>query len=440
MDDHVEKRGTSSSQIPKQERHYYDANYKLNVIRYAEDTNNCAAGRKFGISEKNVRRWRKQKIDLQSASSTRKSFGGPKKGRFDAVDERVVAFVCEKRAEGMPISREILKLKGLEIATALDIPRTEFKASTGWCVRMMRRAGFSLRRRTSLAQRLPSDFSEKLIKFQQYVIRLRKQYSYLLGQMGNADQTPVYFDMPSSVTVNKKGAKSVIVKTTGNEKSRMTVMLCVLADGRKLPPYVVLRRKTMPKENLPRGVIFRCQEKGWMDQALVLDWLKVVWNNRPGALLRKRGMLVLDAFRGHLTEPVKAQLENFNTDLVIIPGGMTSQLQVLDVVVNKPFKDQLRKHYNDWLLSGNHQLTPTGKIRKPSVALLGQWILASWNDMKSESIVKGFKKCCISNAMDGSEDNVLWQNSEDEDDNEEAEDSEESDNESDSDSHEVDDD
>jgi hypothetical protein len=28
-----------------------------------------------------------------------------------------------------------------------------------------------------------------------------------------------------------------------------------------------------------------------------------------------------------------------NIDLVIIPGGMTSQLQVVDVIVNKPFKD-----------------------------------------------------------------------------------------------------
>ncbi|KAK6324489.1 hypothetical protein J4Q44_G00038310 [Coregonus suidteri] len=54
-----------------------------------------------------------------------------------------------------------------------------------------------------------------------------------------------------------------------------------------------------------------------------------------------------------------------NGDLVIIPGGMTSQLQVLDVVVNKPFKDNLRKKYTEWLLSGNHALTPTGKIQKP---------------------------------------------------------------------------
>jgi hypothetical protein len=38
-------------------------------------------------------------------------------------------------------------------------------------------------------------------------------------------------------------------------------------------------------------------------------------------------------------------------DLVIIPGGMTSQLQVLYVVVNKPFKDELCRLYGEWLLS-----------------------------------------------------------------------------------------
>jgi hypothetical protein len=32
---------------------------------------------------------------------------------------------------------------------------------------------------------------------------------------------------------------------------------------------------------------------------------------------------------------------------MIIPGGMTSQLQVLDVVVNKPFKDHLKRQYSN---------------------------------------------------------------------------------------------
>jgi hypothetical protein len=85
-------------------------------------------------------------------------------------------------------------------------------------------------------------------------------------------------------------------------------------------------------------------------------------------------MLVLNAFKGHLTPEVKFANHAMNTDLMVIPGGMTTQLQVLDVVVNKPFKDHLNQLYSEWLLAGDHILTPTGKIKKPSAALLCQCI------------------------------------------------------------------
>jgi hypothetical protein len=100
----------------------------------------------------------------------------------------------------------------------------------------------------------------------------------------------------------------------------------------------------------------------------------------------------LDAFKGHLTEKVKTVASYLlNTDLVIIPGGMISQLQVLDVVVNKPFKDRLCCLYGEWLLSGNCPLTPAGNMRRPSEALLGQWTETAWDDISPESIVKGLK-------------------------------------------------
>jgi hypothetical protein len=101
-----------------------------------------------------------------------------------------------------------------------------------------------------------------------------------------------------------------------------------------------------------------------------------------------------------------------NTDLVVVPRGMTSQLQVLDVVVNKLFKDHLKQLYSEWLLAGDHILMPTGKIKKPSVALLCQWIKTSWKQICPEVGVKGFKKCCISNAMNGREDGILWEDEE----------------------------
>ncbi|KAJ8343157.1 hypothetical protein AAFF_G00243770 [Aldrovandia affinis] len=162
--------------------------------------------------------------------------------------------------------------------------------------------------------------------------------------------------MPTSVTVHKKGDKSVIVRSTGNEKSRVTLMLACLVNGTKLPPHLILKRKTVPKEAMPAGIIVRAQAKGWMETELVVDWLKVVWGRRAWGLRKRRNMLVLDAFRGHLTEPVKKQLKAMNGDL------------------------------------SDH----TGRNDKSA----------------TESIVNGFKKCCISNAMDGSEDDVLWEEAE----------------------------
>jgi hypothetical protein len=46
---------------------------------------------------------------------------------------------------------------------------------------------------------------------------------------------------------------------------------------------------------------------------------------------------------------------------------MTSILQVLHVVVKKPFKDYLKEQYNTWLLENDLQYTRTCKLKKPSL-------------------------------------------------------------------------
>jgi hypothetical protein len=57
--------------------------------------------------------------------------------------------------------------------------------------------------------------------------------------------------MPYTSTIDTKGTKTVNIKTTGNDKNRFKVMLAVhalvLLTG-KLPPYVIFKRKTLPKE------------------------------------------------------------------------------------------------------------------------------------------------------------------------------------------------
>jgi len=36
-----------------------------------------------------------------------------------------------------------------------------------------------------------------------------------------------------------------------------------------------------------------------------------------------------------------------------------------------------------------------------------RWVLAAWKAIPESIIVRSFKKCCISNALDGSKDDIL---------------------------------
>ncbi|XP_016076166.1 PREDICTED: pogo transposable element with KRAB domain isoform X3 [Miniopterus natalensis] len=389
-------------------RRSYDAGFKLMVVEFAESTNNCQAAKQFGVLEKNVRDWRKVKPQLQNAHAMRRAFRGPKNGRFALVDQRVAEYVRYMQAKGDPITREAMQLKALEIAQEMNIPEKGFKASLGWCRRMMRRYDLSLRHKVPVPQQLPEDLTEKLVTYQRSVLALRRAHDYQVAQMGNADETPICLEVPSRVTVDNQGEKPVLVKTPGREKLKITAMLGVLADGRKLPPYIILRGTYIPPGKFPSGMEIRCHRYGWMTEDLMQDWLEVVWRRRTGAVPKQRGMLILNGFRGHATDSVKSSMESMNTDMVIIPGGLTSQLQVLDVVVYKPLNDSVRAQYSNWLLAGNLALSPTGNAKKPPLGLFLEWVMVAWNSISSESIVQGFKKCHISSSLD-EEDDVLWE-------------------------------
>jgi hypothetical protein len=149
-----------------------------------------------------------------------------------------------------------------------------------------------------------------------------------------------------------------------------------------------------------------------MDQDFVKDWVDKVWDRRPGALCRQKAMLVLDSFWGHLNDDVKKKLQRGQTDMVVIPGGLTSILQPLDISINKPFKELLRRFYGEWMAEGNHRYTPGGKIKRPPLETMCSWILRAWDCISSDVIVKSFKKASISNALDGTEDDVIWQEEE----------------------------
>ncbi|KAH7931699.1 hypothetical protein HPB51_029727 [Rhipicephalus microplus] len=112
-----------------------------------------------------------------------------------------------------------------------------------------------------LRQKLPSDCGAKLEEFQRYGLNLCSLSQMPLGHIGNTDQALIFLCMPMSRTIIETGAPQVRLRTLDNEKTRPTVMLACLVDELKLPPYIILRRKTIPKELFPRDMIVLGQEE-----------------------------------------------------------------------------------------------------------------------------------------------------------------------------------
>uniref|UniRef100_K7GHM1 Uncharacterized protein n=1 Tax=Pelodiscus sinensis TaxID=13735 RepID=K7GHM1_PELSI len=381
---------------------FYTTAEKLKVVSYAEAHGNRAASHEFdGIAESNIQLWRQQKERLQALSRMKMAERG-KSAAYPELEAKLLnvqfilsigCMVCD--------SIEEVRIKALTIAKTCA-NTAGFKASHGWGNRFMNHHGLSVR------HKLPMDSDTKVLQFQKFIVKLRKQHCYDLSLIGNADQTPLNFNNPYNRTLEVKGAKTVSIATTGHEKSRFTMLAC-MANRRKLPPYIVFKRKTMPKNVIfPNTVHVRVHPKGWIYEALMLDWLQTVWVKRPGGLMRKWSLTVLDAFWCHRMPSVKKRLQQDKTDLAIIPGGMTKMLQALDVTVNKPMKDALRRKWNTWLLEDEHTFTAGGRMRTLTLQDVTQWIADVWVELDPSIIRKGFLKCSISYTMDGSEDDALW--------------------------------
>ncbi|CAG8834240.1 17576_t:CDS:2, partial [Gigaspora margarita] len=127
-----------------------------------------------------------------------------------------------------------------------------------------------------------------------------------------------------------------------------------------------------------------------------------------------RTILVFDFFKAHITDQAKTEFRSGNTDLAVIPRGLTSMCQPLDVCINKPFKDQLHKIWHRWIANSSNSITKKGNLKCARLNIVCCWVLDAWNEISKDIIVQAFKKCGISNCLSGSEDHLIYNNKLDE--------------------------
>jgi hypothetical protein len=80
----------------------------------------------------------------------------------------------------------------------------------------------------------------------------------------------------------------------------------------------------------------------------------------------------------------------------------------MDVSINKPFKDRLREQYLTWIADPARELRETGIIKR-AVPDVAWWVSAAWKAIPESIIVRFLQECCIRNALNESENDILWE-------------------------------
>ncbi len=190
--------------------------------------------------------------------------GGGCKPHAEDMEEVLAAWIEQQRGRHLRVTRTAIQRNAVELYDG----NGEFTASRGWLEKFLKRNSFSLRRKTTVSQRLPQD------QIPNVSLLLHSSCEEDENEYGNMDETPLWLDMPVDIIVSRIGERSVSVCTTGHDKGCFTIILAAMEDGRKLKPFVVFKG-VRPISALSKisWVVVNYSRNGWMNEELTVKWV-----------------------------------------------------------------------------------------------------------------------------------------------------------------------
>ncbi|KAH7719676.1 pogo transposable element with KRAB domain-like protein [Aphelenchoides avenae] len=375
----------------------YSVKFKLQVVEWATANRNNngvhagkpnmhAAAKHFGVSRKNVRRWVAQAAKLKERKEKKGGTNAknlPGQGRpikNKDFEKQLNDWVREGREGRHKVTRDLIVARAKQLQEKMPEDR-RLNLSDGWLQKFMKRNKWTLRAPTSVAQKPPADYQDRVVKFVIAVEAMRKQNKFHSKHVYGADETGVWINPTGGLCVEQIGRKDVTVLSAGNAKLRITVMLTARSDGKREKPFVLM----------PFGPNARCKKEvdKKFGNKLHLIWMDTTWMNNPitaiylkklfGGLFKPKRLLVWDQFSAHKGVDTQAVLKQLKLEMVLVPAGCTRFVQPADVSWNAPFKRKLRSLYNQWMLVGDHQTTAAGNPKPPQPETYLQWVLDAWD-------------------------------------------------------------
>ena len=119
----------------------------------------------------------------------------------------------------------------------------------------------------------------------------------------------------------------------------------------------------------PKGMIYACQDKAWMDDRVMLMWVDMVL--KPYVDTTPQNMvplLFLDSYCCHMMNSVVNSIQDLGVEVEHIPGVCISLCQPVDIGISKPFKAFLCKAWEKWMIDEGIRYGMTSPPTKELIA------------------------------------------------------------------------
>jgi DDE superfamily endonuclease len=179
----------------------------------------------------------------------------------------------------------------------------------------------------------------------------------------------------------------VVVSGTGEMLTPSVIFLGINRPSGKVWKEVNQAEEHAEEHGFPAGLHYMVQEKAWMDEQGMLEWIRVVWTEFVESVggPTTTTYLLMDTFSAHRMEKVRHALASLRTIVDFVPPHCTSKLQVCDVSVNAPLSAGIQGEYMEFML-----YEPDEPIEHDMIT---HWI--AQGKVTPDIIMNGFKKIGI---------------------------------------------
>ena len=332
------------------------------------------------------------------------------------LDTTVQEYINALRVAGGVVNTGIVQAAALGVIGARDpgLLREHgghIEISKPWAKSLLKRMGYVKRKGSNAGKVTVSQFKELQEEFLADIKAEVVMNDIPNDLIFNWDQSGIQLVPTGEWTMNRAGEK-VITIAHSDDKRQITAVFAATMTGDYLPPQVIYKGKTErchPKVDVPKGWDIWHSDNHWSNEETMKRYIEkiivpFISQKRQSLDLptSQPALAIFDCFRGQTTPEILSLLDKHNVIAIQVPANCTDKLQPMDVSINKPVKDEMKKRFQCWYAGEVQKQLKAGTLGEVKVDMAAaaiktksaNWLISAWQALeeKPEIAVNGFKK------------------------------------------------